>query len=475
MESYKFLEQLFSKINSVECILSKLSEQHTFYDNEEVIVLEEIKHEMISHDLVKDMLQDALSNKRKLNEWQRSSLCHMSKLYKHNSILPFQLIRKLTEAKLQCKRLWKSAHQEDNFSSVLPHFSELVELTREAASIKSDSFECSKYDTLLDFYDSSIKEKDLDKIFTKIGKFFHEHVWNIVQNQNKNKIFHIKNAPIEKQKLLNCAYLDAIGLTTNNDNSTSADNIMAFIDYDKSNLYSSLFAVLRNSGDILYEKYLSQDLQNQQIGKEQIFYESQSMLMEKNLGTSLAFVDFIQPNIKKVFPTSERATSAENIYHFLNKVCPNPLLKNADEVTFPAHIMLRYTIEKEIISGNLQVKDLHDAWLEGIKHYFDCVPEKESEKYFQDDYWVSGIFGYFPLKAIAAIAATQIFSVIIDKNHEVLTNISKGDFNPFVNWLNVNIHKHGAEYTISQLLKKITNKNLNVDCYIDYLSNKYLQ
>ncbi|WP_265583716.1 gluzincin family metallopeptidase [Wolbachia endosymbiont of Diaphorina citri] len=160
----------------------------------------------------------------------------------------------------------------------------------------------------------------------------------------------------------------------------------------------------------MHQKCLAQNSIKSSITKH-IMYETQGLFMERIIGTSREFIEFIQPHIKEKLSTKGKINSSvENLYLIFNKVNLSSFLKNADEFSLLAHIMLRTKLEQDLINGTLEVKDLHDKWLEGMKHYKISVKAKnELDTYFQDEYWISGVIGYFPIKVIALIAACAVF------------------------------------------------------------------
>lgn len=461
-EPYEFLEEVSHKINSIENTLKVLNQSTLSIGDkiEQMGLLEEIRYEIISHDLIKESLTKA-SNKK--NSWQLKLIENVHKSY---SVLPLNLVKALSKAKIECFNLWKLSHSEaSNLKKLKECFTDLTKLICEVASIRSQQLKCSKYDSVLAV---DMTEKDIKEIFPKIGSFFSQNIDKITEKQSKQKIINVQNISVEKQAKLNSAYLQHVGI--------NMDEICAYynpsIDYDESNFCCSLFSLLRCSSNVIYQKHLSQ---SGQIATG-IVNETQKLLIEKILGTSREFITFLQPHIKEKFAIKTRdkakASSIENLYLIFNKVNLSSSFKKADELTLLAHIMLRTKLEQDLIDGRLEVKDLHDAWLEGMKHYKIPVKAKnELETYFQDEYWASGIMGYFPMKMVALIAAVQIFSFIKQNNSEFLSAVGKGDFSLFINWLAENVYN--ARCSIFEILKKVTGQNLDTECYTNYLSEKY--
>jgi carboxypeptidase Taq len=474
MKSYKFLEEVLYKVQNIENTLKVISKSQLRVEDkvEQACLLEEIRHEIISHDLIKESLADAFGKKNNTNAYQ---LRLIEKMHKNNSVLSIDLVKSLSKAKIECQNLLRLSHSESSHLEKLKgSFSNLIKLIRESASIRSEQLKCSKYDSMLADYDSNITEKKIKEVFPKIGKFFSENVDKIAEKQKKDKVTNIQKISIQKQIELGSECLQQMGIELS-EVRTSYGYMSSPIEYDESNFCLSLFSLLRYSGYGIYQKYLVQNnISNQITGR--VIYETQGLFMEKMIGSSREFTEFIQPRIKAKFAVKgkigAKAISAQNLYLIFNQVNLSSSLRGVDEFTLLAHVMLRTKLEQDIINGKLEVKDLHDAWLEGMKHYKILIKvENELDTYFQDEYWASGVIGYFPIKIIALIAAMQIFS-FIKKNHcESLNAIIKGDFSLLISWLSQNVY--GANCGILDMLKNVTGKDLDVESCTNYLSEKY--
>ncbi len=452
MNAYKFLEEVLYKINSIERTIKILNRNKLSIEDkiEQVALLEEIKHEIITHDLVKESLM-VVPNKK--NDWQ---LELMEKMYRSSSALPLDLVKSLSRTRIECSELLQLSRSEaSNLKKLKKHFVELIKLVRDSATIKAQHMKCSKYDAMLV---DGITEKDIKEIFPKIGSFFSKNIDKIIEKQSKKKMANLKNLTVEKQVALGLVCLQHIGLSDDEVHNLS-------IDYDESNFCYSLSSLLKCSSDVIYKK---QSLKN--LATTEIVREIQELFMEKVLGTSIEFTEFIQLHMQD--KVQVRSNNIKNLYSLFNKVNLSPWLKKADGFTLLAHVMLRTKLEKDMIDGTLEIKDLQDAWLEGMKHYKVPVKAKnELDTYFQDEYWINGVIGYFPVKIIALISATQIFSFIKENYYEYLDGIKQGNFSLLINWFTKNIYN--TKHNIPGVLKKVTGESLDIECYTKFLTEKY--
>jgi carboxypeptidase Taq len=358
MKSYKFLEEVLYRVKNIENTLKVLNQSQLNIEDkvEQMSLLEEIRHEIISHDAIKESLADALGNKKSANTQQ---LKLIERIHKSNSAVPIDLVKSLSKAKVECQNLWKLSHSEtSNLEKLKEHFTDLITLIREIASIKSQQLKCSKYDSLLADYDSDITEKNIREVFPKVGKFFSENVGEIIEKQKKDKVTNIQRVATQKQIELGSLCLQQMGITLNE----IRTSYYYPINYDESDFCYGLFSLLRHSGYAIYQKCLAQNSISCPITRH-VMYETQGLFMERMIGTSREFIEFIQPHIKEKFSIKGKTNSSvENLHLVFNEInLSSSSLKNADEFSLLAHIMLRTRLEQDIINGTLEVKDLHGA------------------------------------------------------------------------------------------------------------------
>ncbi|ABD45116.1 carboxypeptidase Taq (M32) metallopeptidase family protein [Ehrlichia chaffeensis str. Heartland] len=487
MKHYKFLEQVFGKIGNINSIINVLeTSEGNFCDKiEHICTLKEIKHEILNSEMIGDMIQHSVANKAQLNDWEIANLNHIELIHKNSSAVPVELVLDLYRAQVKCKNSWVLFRNGDaSIQDIVALLSDVVRLVSDIASIKAESLKISKYDVILGLQDSKLNTRKVDAIFTEIGAFFRQFITEVGDKQKHNKICYPKGINEEKQILLGYDALSSFGMTNSNIiNSDYVNNRYSFgkdlpflVNYSEDDYRIGLKTLFRKIGYALYALNLPEKWHKQPVGwnLNNILSEILGLLTSNHLMMSKEFVKFISPNLKKRFSFRGKVGHYENIQLYFNEVQPNLLMHKSDEVTLLAHIMLRYTLEKEMISDSLQVQDLPDAWIQGMKHYFNVAPKNDLEGFLQDDYWVSGIFGYFPCCMISAIIASQIFSTMKNTDVQVLSQVEKGDLSSFILWINKNVCDYSTKYSSMDLLKKVTGQKLNVNFYKNYLTNKYL-
>lgn len=201
-------------------------------------------------------------------------------------------------------------------------------------------------------------------------------------------------------------------------------------------------------------------------------HESQSLLWERHVGQSKAFWKYIFPHIQKTFAIDSNFT-AFHAYRAVNEVKPSFIRVEADEVTYPMHIILRYEIEKDLIHNKIDVGILPEVWNAKMKEYLGKEPKQHSKGALQDVHWASGCFGYFPSYLCGAMLAAQIYNTANKQIPKLEEKIEKGNFEELKVWLNKNIHEKGSLYTIDELMKQVTGEPMSPEHLLNYLTTKY--
>ncbi len=199
------------------------------------------------------------------------------------------------------------------------------------------------------------------------------------------------------------------------------------------------------------------------------------MLMEMVVCRSRAFVQYLKPLLEKHFAVTGPEWELENVYRHLTRVRRSLIRVDADEVTYPVHIMLRYELEKQLLTGALAVKDLPAAWNAGMEQRLGIRPANDAEGCLQDIHWAVGSFGYFPSYALGAVIAAQLYEGLRRDMPDLDAQIARGEFTGLFSWLRSNVHAIGAKVTVNELLKTATGKPLSAAAFVRYVESKYLE
>jgi carboxypeptidase Taq len=202
-------------------------------------------------------------------------------------------------------------------------------------------------------------------------------------------------------------------------------------------------------------------------------HESQSRMMENMIGRSLAFWTHFYPRLAALFPDVLADMDLHRFYEGVNGVAPSFIRVEADEVTYNLHILLRFELEKQLVSGKLAVKDLPEAWNAKMEELLGLRPPDEALGVLQDIHWSGGMFGYFPTYSLGNLYAAQFFHRLKGEVKDWYRQVEKGRFEPIILWLREHIHKHARVYPARELCIRVTGEPLNPKYLLDYLEEKF--
>ena len=239
------------------------------------------------------------------------------------------------------------------------------------------------------------------------------------------------------------------------------------------NFLQSVLAVIHESGHALYEQNLPLELINQPVGRARgmAMHESQSLFMEKQIGSSLEFISWLTKYINNISPKYN--FSPEHLYSVINNVEPSLIRISADELTYPLHIAIRYLIEKKLVNKQISIADLPDIWDSMYEKYLGIRPSKQGDGCLQDIHWYSGAFGYFPSYTAGAIIASMLGEKLQTVFQDFSKKLNEAVLGDITHWLQVNIHSKASTLPLDKLLNNAAGRGLDYKCYLNYLSNKF--
>ncbi len=246
--------------------------------------------------------------------------------------------------------------------------------------------------------------------------------------------------------------------------------------YDEYNLNESLFSFIHEMGHALYEQGVNPQFEGTPLhgGTSAGVHESQSRLWENIVGRGRPFWEYSYPRLQKIFPQQLGGVSLDAFYRAINKVEPSLIRTDADEVTYNLHVMLRFDLELKMLEGNLQVRDLPQAWNERFQSDFGLTPPDDKDGVLQDVHWFYGIVGgVFQGYSLGNLLGVCFYDTAIKQNPYIAEGINHGQFNLLHDWLKENIYKHGRKFTEPELIERVTGGPLRIQPYIQYLRRKY--
>ena len=487
MSSYKKLREIFKEYHIVGQVNSLLHWDHSVLmpngSNDNRILQTEYLSKLAYNIITKQQNNELIDKAKQenLSRLESKNLELMERVVNNAVMLSKELTTKLSTLSAKCEFKWRQAKQESNFKLVQPHLEELFLLSKEAAIIKADKLQIPIYDTLLDSYEASLNQQTIDSIFGNAKAYLPRITDEIISNQKTS--INLPETDIKTQKNIAKEIMQIMKFDFSKgrlDESTHPfcgghySDVRLTSKYDKKKLLDGIAAVIHETGHGLYEQHLPEDLQLQPIGSSMgmVIHESQSLLMERNILSNKNFISFLVNMLKKHLGEHSSLT-IDNLCNNLQKVQKSLIRIEADEVTYPLHIMLRYEIEKDLFAGKIAIKDIPDIWNAKTKELFNIEPKNDAEGCLQDIHWYAGYFGYFPCYFLGAISAAQFSSVMNDDIKDMDKQLTNGDFSQINKWLIKNIHSQGSKYNFQELLYNVTGSNLDITYYYKYLQHKY--
>ena len=454
---------------------------------DQLATLSVISHEIMVAPDMPELLQRAEEGRTMLDAWRAANLREMRHAWVHQNALPGDLVEARTRASSACEMVWREAKKNADFKSLLPTLGEVLSLTRRVADAKAAALGLSPYDALLDEYEPGGRSVRIDALFAELRSFLPDLLGRVLERQHKGPAPLPLEGPFptEAQRRLGEELIRIIGFDFNHGRldvsahpftGGTADDVRITTRYDESDFARALMGVLHECGHALYEAGLPREWRRQPVGNARgmVLHESQSLLMEMQACRGRAFIDFAAPRMRAAFGKSGPAWEAGNIHRIYTRVAPGFIRVDADEVTYPLHIVLRYRLERAMLAGDLALADLPGAWNDGMRELLGIVPPDDSLGCLQDIHWPDGSIGYFPTYTLGALAAAQLFAAARKAVPGLLDAIGKGDFAPLLGWLRANVHGKGSIAGADEILAQATGSPLGASAFKAHLETRYL-
>lgn len=451
---------------------------------EQIAILSVLKHEEITGSFTAELIDKA--DTVELNNIEQANLSEIRRIYRHASALSPRLVEEHSRACAACEEKWQLARKENNFKVVEASLNQVVNLTQQIATIKAETFQSNAYDSLLDEYEPGGSSTKIDIIFASLEPALQKLLPEVIEYQSLINFPTYSNpVSIQKQKNLGEIIMKSLGFDFSKgrlDTSVhpfsggTPDDVRITTRYNENDWTGSLMGVIHETGHALYEQGLPIPWRGQPVGSARgmVMHESQSLLMEMQVCRSREFFEFLAPVIAKEFMVQGDQWRAEELNKNSKRIIPNFIRVNADELTYPLHIILRYKLEQALMCGDLLVPDLPGAWNDAFESSFGTRPPDDLQGCLQDIHWYDGAFGYFPTYTLGALAAAQLFSTAIKDHPDMLTQISKGNFCTLLDWLRKNVHSIGSALSTEEILIKVTGSSLSTTSFLLHLNNRYL-
>lgn len=416
---------------------------------------------------------------------EKALLKQSFKGYHQANCFPREYVMEKSATLSQSHAAWAEAREKDDFSIFKPWLEKVMDYAKQDAEYLG--YEEHPYDALLDLYEPEMTTKELKSLFDPLGKELAELVNQISQAEQVPGDFLTKAIPVKQQ--------EAIGLRVLKDMGYSMDvgrldvtahpftielgpkDVRITTAYKENLFETSLYGTIHEGGHALYELGVDPEIQGTILGTGVSLgiHESQSRYWENLIGRSRSFGQYLLPQFKKLVPEVFSGLDDEAFYKGINRVSPGFIRIESDEVCYSLHVILRFNLELALLEGRLAVADLPDAWREESKKLLGVVPPSDKEGVLQDIHWSGGSVGYFPTYALGNLYGAQFLRTMEQDIPDWQDQVSQGKLLGVKDWLQKNIHCHGAAIPAGELVREVTGQALNGQYFVDYLKNKYNQ
>ncbi|KOP83179.1 carboxypeptidase M32 [Cytobacillus solani] len=423
-------------------------------------------------------------NESILSEITMKTLLECKKEYDLNKKIPAEEYKEYVILQSKSESIWEEAKAKSDFEMFRPYLEKLVAMTKRF--IQYWGFKGNKYNTLLDMYEPGVTVEVLDQVFGQLREKIVPLVHSISQSEQKLETgFLFEHFPKEKQRDFSLEILKQMGYNFNAGRldetvhpfatGLNPGDVRVTTKYDEHDFRTAVFGTIHEGGHALYEQNISTDLIGTPLcdGTSMGIHESQSLFYENFVGRHYSFWKKNYDLLKEYSAGQFDEVGLDDFYRAINESKPSLIRIEADELTYPLHIIIRYEIEKGLFNDEMEVKDLPEIWNKKYEQYLGVRPENDAQGVLQDVHWSGGSFGYFPSYALGYMYAAQLKNAMIKDlpNYDQL--VEEGNLLPIKEWFTDHIHKFGKMKKPLDILKDVTGEELNANYLIDYLYEKY--
>lgn len=493
MKAYQELKDLFQHASSLQDIQRMMMWDEAVMmpegagaaRAESVATLNVLIQKMLTNRKIQTLI-NAAKQEENLSDWDQANLEWIEKRYIRAKCIPVKLTEKFTRETLACEQSWRKLRAQNNWKAFLPGFKRVFKCVREIAKRYGDAIGKEPYEAMLDEYAPGFNRETIDGIFAGLKKQLPGLIQQVRGKQENEKVKH-PHGPfaIAQQKELGIKVMRALQFDFNHGRLDVSHHpfcggtpydVRLTTRYNDHEFMSSLLGICHETGHGLYEQHLPREWIAQPVGavNSMAMHESQSLIVEMDVCLSDAFYQYLLPELQHYFGQQD-AFTADNMHKLVTRVTPDYIRVDADEVTYPMHVILRYELEKSLFDDEIGLQDLPAFWDKLMKQYLGISTKgNDKDGVMQDVHWPSGAFGYFPAYTLGRLIAAQLFATFIKTNPNFYNEVKSGQFQTLIQWLNENVYSKGSKTKTLDLIHEVTGRPLDSSYFIDHVRRRYL-
>lgn len=446
--------------------------------SEWMAALEKVNHAQRTDPRIGDWL-DAV-NPDNLTEIESANVRLIKQKFERQSRVPNALVAQIAKVTSQAQGIWAKAREAEDFSAFQDVLTEVLDLRRQEAAALAEGG--NLYDALLEDYEPGMQESELSKLLGGLRdglvdlreKITHSAV---VIPDLQGSFSHEQQTLIARELATAFGYdwtRGRLDFSVHPFSSGSYNDVRITTRVSESDPFNCFYSTIHEVGHATYEQGIASGYGLTMLGQgvSMGVHESQSRILENQLGRSRAFTGYLYQRMRDVFGDFGIA-DAETFYHVVNKMRRGFIRTEADEVQYNLHVSLRFDLERQLISGQLEVADLEEAWNTRFAADFGYPVDRPANGVLQDVHWSVGLFGYFPTYSLGNIYAGELFAKMSDEIPELQVNLAQGNTTAALGWLRQNIHQHGSLYEPRDTIENAVGHTPTAAPLLGYLNQKF--
>lgn len=455
---------------------------------EQQAALSTAMHDLIERDDAEQLFAEAESNQDSLTAIERTNLAEMKKGWRDSRAVPQELALKSQRLSMAAQAAWRAGKAENDFPSFAKAFAEFVPVYREVVQARAASSKFGPYDTLLEDVDPGIGAATVHTILRDLEAELPQMLAEVLERQKSWPTPVPFSGDFSKERQRELSY-KIMGCVLNDLRKSRIDEVphpftLALSPGDvrittryEPNIRFAIMIALHESGHALYESGMPRSLAYSLVGlaRGAVMHESQSLMVEMQAGRSHEFLTWLAPRLAETFGGDPKCWTFANVLNTYRRVGEGFIRVEADEISYPLHIVLRYKLEQAILSGDLAVNDIPGAWSDLSQKLFGRRPPNDAQGCLQDYHWSAGLFGYFHSYALGAALAAQFFAKATEDDPAIRAGLAQGDFGAYRAWVRPRVHEHASTKPFDQIVRGATGKSFSSEAFRRHLRSRYLE
>ena len=428
----------------------------------------------------------ARAEQEALSALQRANLREIQRDWRRANALPESLVQRRQLAGSRCEHAWRVQRPANDWKGFLENFREVLAIAREEARLLSERSGLSRYDALMDRFEPGMTSATVDRVFGDMRHWLPGLIGQVRERQEREAVI----APVgpfalAAQRRLCEQVIHLLGfdfeagrldVSTHPFCGGVPEDVRMTTRFREDDFLGSLMGTVHETGHGRYEQNLPREWLGQPVAeaRSMALHESQSLSFEMQLGNHPGFVARLAPMVAEAFG-AQPAFEAVNLQRLMTRVKPGFIRVDADEVTYPAHILLRYEIERPLIEGEIEAEDIPALWDAKMMELLGIDTRGNfKDGPLQDVHWTEGGFGYFPCYSLGAMFAAQWFAAMRRQMPDLDARIAAGDLAAVFDWLRENIWSQASRWTTDELALRASGETLNPAHFKAHLRARYL-